>query len=399
MNYQLLKHYIEEYKNNFAAISNKEINKWQAVKHFQDNWDIDSPNFSQMLKISLEKTKNLLNAGSYYPLGMITQYADLRPEQLRAMFRALYNEDEDVYSRIKRFKSEIEILNGELFTSKKSYQDDRAVLVYLSLMYPDNHFFYKYMMFKEFSKKLELYYIPVMGKMDTIWHYNEICNVINEEIKNDDELIKLHKLRIKEDCFYDKSLNILTQDFIYAVAVHIKPSGKKTPVSFESINVTYNLIRNMENKITSSSFKTTKTDFVQKNIDNKRIGYLGELFVIEYEKEKLKKLNKPNLAKKVRHISETDGDGAGYDIASFDENGTPIYIEVKTTKGAMNSTFYISKTELEKSKIEKDNYYLYRVHHFDFENNHADLDISRGEMTDFCNHATMFQVNLRHIDT
>ena len=34
--------------------------KWIAVKHFQDNWNIDAPNFAEMLKNALAKTGNLL---------------------------------------------------------------------------------------------------------------------------------------------------------------------------------------------------------------------------------------------------------------------------------------------------------------------------------------------------
>ncbi|MBK7638619.1 MAG: DUF3883 domain-containing protein [Bacteroidetes bacterium] len=46
----------------------------------------------------------------------------------------------------------------------------------------------------------------------------------------------------------------------------------------------------------------------------------------------LKDNNKIDLAEKVRHISIEIGDGAGYDILSYEFNGDAKFIEVKTTQ-------------------------------------------------------------------
>ncbi|MGQ8867599.1 hypothetical protein [Myroides sp. TSA_177.3] len=141
MNKQILKEYIARYKENFEIISQKEIYKWQAVKCFQDNWNLDSDNFSDMLAQSLSKTKNLLNAGQYFPLRMITQYAEKKPIEVKALFIFLYDEKVDLYYRIKTFKEEINKINNLFFADRKSYQDDRAVIVYLVLRYPERYFF------------------------------------------------------------------------------------------------------------------------------------------------------------------------------------------------------------------------------------------------------------------
>ena len=67
MNTQKAKEIIRQYKQHFDAINQEEIYKWQAVKHFQDNWDIEAPDFADMLDRSLKQTKNLLNSMNYYP--------------------------------------------------------------------------------------------------------------------------------------------------------------------------------------------------------------------------------------------------------------------------------------------------------------------------------------------
>ena len=44
-----LEFFIKEYKDRFFEIHQQEIYKWKAFKHFNDHWDINSPNFTSML--------------------------------------------------------------------------------------------------------------------------------------------------------------------------------------------------------------------------------------------------------------------------------------------------------------------------------------------------------------
>ena len=76
--------------------------------------------------------------------------------------------------------------------------------------------------------------------------------------------------------------------------------------------------------------KAGATVFDQKNRRNKLIGNQGEDIVFLAEKRALRENGKPDLAKKVEAICKTD-DGAGYDILSFELDGTPKRIEVKST--------------------------------------------------------------------
>lgn len=396
MNRQILKHYIKEYKLNFDRVNQEEIYKWQAVKCFQDNWNIDAGDFSVMLSKSLKKTKNLLESGQYFPLKMLVQYAEKRPEKVRQIFRNLYNEDIDLYERIQGFQSDINFINDKLFKDKKSYQDQRAIIVYLVLNYPERYFFYKYDMFKQFSEKLELIYKPKKGRIENIGHFNSLCEIIQHELSLDQDLLKLHKNRINADCYYDENLNILTQDFIYAVAQHLKKKTEnKTSFNFKVIKE--NKFSTSELQITPEefSFRGKTINFLQIEIENKRIGYLGELWVMKYEIEKLRRANKNDLIGLIKHTSKDEGDGTGYDIQSFDSHGNKIFIEVKTTKGKKNSTFFITRNELERSKMEKDNYLLYRLFNYNEENETADLLIIKGDLTNICEYPSTYKVKLK----
>jgi len=92
----------------------------------------------------------------------------------------------------------------------------------------------------------------------------------------------------------------------------------------------------------------------------KRIGDRGEAIVLLMEEKRLISAGKSNLAKRLKHVSQND-DSIGYDILSFDEDGTERFIEVKATTGkALDRGFFISSNELEKAKS-LSNYYIYFV--------------------------------------
>lgn len=97
---------------------------------------------------------------------------------------------------------------------------------------------------------------------------------------------------------------------------------------------------------------------------NRALGFAGEERVFHHERQTLFQSGRDDLAKRVRWVSKEDGDGAGYDIASFTSDGRERLIEVKTTNGWERTPFYISKNELEVAKERKENWYLFRVYGF-----------------------------------
>jgi hypothetical protein len=97
---------------------------------------------------------------------------------------------------------------------------------------------------------------------------------------------------------------------------------------------------------------------------NRALGLRGERAVVEWEQRRLREGGRPDLSADVRHVAEIDGDGAGYDVASFELDGADRYIEVKATSGDAAMTFFASVNEVEFSKQYGGSYYLYRVCNF-----------------------------------
>ncbi|MEZ8049274.1 MULTISPECIES: DUF3883 domain-containing protein [unclassified Vibrio] len=94
---------------------------------------------------------------------------------------------------------------------------------------------------------------------------------------------------------------------------------------------------------------------------NRNLGLAGEELVIAHEKQFLIKKGLTDLAEKIVHVAKKT-DYAGYDVKSFDENGTEKFIEVKTTEKTIGTAFFISRNEVEVSRELGSQYWVYRVY-------------------------------------
>lgn len=107
-----------------------------------------------------------------------------------------------------------------------------------------------------------------------------------------------------------------------------------------------------------------KFDPVERDHRNRSLGKAGEAFVVDLERKQLAQADRLDLAQRVRWVAEEDGDGAGYDIYSFDPHGKERLIEVKTTNGAARTPFFLSRNECELAKERPEDWSIYRVHLF-----------------------------------
>lgn len=108
-----------------------------------------------------------------------------------------------------------------------------------------------------------------------------------------------------------------------------------------------------------------KYDVAKRDAINRELGRAGEKLVLEHERANLLVSRRAHLSEQVRWVSDLDGDGAGYDIASFDpEDGSPRLIEVKTTNGWDRTPFYITRRELDVSLERQNEWRLVRVWNF-----------------------------------
>ena len=107
-----------------------------------------------------------------------------------------------------------------------------------------------------------------------------------------------------------------------------------------------------------------KFDPAERDARNRRLGKQGEELVFKHEYTRLKLAGRDDLARNVEWTSEVRGDGAGYDIRSFDVDGSERLIEVKTTNGPVKTPFFISENERAFSEERPDAFRLLRLYQF-----------------------------------
>ena len=107
-----------------------------------------------------------------------------------------------------------------------------------------------------------------------------------------------------------------------------------------------------------------KFDPALRDARNRALGRLGEERIFLHEKASLRDAGRADLARRVRWVSQKDGDGAGYDIHSFDPGGRERLIEVKTTVGQSTTPFFMSENERGFAEERPDAFRLARLYDF-----------------------------------
>jgi hypothetical protein len=133
-------------------------------------------------------------------------------------------------------------------------------------------------------------------------------------------------------------------------------------------------------------------NYLEREARNQSLGRAGEEFVFRFEQARLVHEGHDQLASKIQHVSLTRGDGAGYDILSYENTGAERFIEVKTTKYGRDTPFFVSRNELAISQVKLTRYHLYRV--FDFREK-AKLFMLAGAFSDTCSlEASTYQASV-----
>lgn len=107
-----------------------------------------------------------------------------------------------------------------------------------------------------------------------------------------------------------------------------------------------------------------KFDPAARDARNRVLGKRGEESVLAYERKWLTEAGRADLADSVRWVADLDGDGAGYDILSFDREGAERLLEVKTTNGSERTPFYLSENERRLSLERPEAFRIVRLYDF-----------------------------------
>ncbi len=235
---------LEAYKRDFPLfIWNNEHYKWEALQWFRDHWDMNVPTdqFASMLKTSLKKTSNLLETQSTHPRSVLQHMASARPEDVREMFRQLFDESKDVTERITAFKASSENLIQQVDSQHGStFQNEHAISVYLWLHNPGIYTIYMYQYYCDAAEIMGTDYVFDAGHYDSqISSWIAFSGEVHERLVADGKLTEMLERAIRESEVIkeDPDYNTLTSDFFYYTGRYYKkmidPDPEKKPWDYQ----------------------------------------------------------------------------------------------------------------------------------------------------------------------
>lgn len=242
MNKNNLKSIFKKYIDNFEILNNEkndETYKWEIAWEFQE-FDIDAEDFGEMLNHMWKTSSNLIDSSHQLPFYALVDYARREPETVREMFRKLYAEEfmDNVTKQqiIDEFIISSEKLRNKYYPDSHLYiNNQRSVMMYLFLRYPNSNYGYKASQAKSFANCIEFY--DDWGPMNDfkLGVFSRMCEQLIEEIKSDETLMETHRSRYENTnrkLHPDENLHILALDIIYSSQAYNFYDG----MTFESIN-------------------------------------------------------------------------------------------------------------------------------------------------------------------
>ncbi len=187
---------------------------------------------------------------------------------------------------------------------------------------------------------------PYIAGYKPLRNYQQLLfDVVEDRLKNNKSLVDFVRLQVHQPAAVPSVDDIL--------AVLVSPPAP-TPVERFPVGV----------QVRERMSTPYGVDFIAQEAQNRSLGAAGEQFVVRFEIARLIHSGRENLASNVEQVSVTQGDGAGFDVLSFDTSGRERFIEVKTTAYGPLTPFFVTRNEVEVSHKSDDSYYLYRAFQF-----------------------------------
>lgn len=227
---------VKEYQNYFTnhkggngeSYWGEEEFKWRGIKTFQDNWDIEAQDLSDMIKRSLSGVSHMMVSQARFPEGMIEDFAEREPDTVRVMFKDLFDESKDIIERFHSFKQKsADLLERVGNGAKNHFQDERTIALYLWLAYPEKYYVYQYTQARNLSIALGSDHRIIKGRLDSnIREWLALYNEVTELMKQKPEVRSWETQGMTAEHYSDPECRMLATDLAYCYTERILKEQK-----------------------------------------------------------------------------------------------------------------------------------------------------------------------------
>lgn len=282
MNKSNLHSIFKKYIDNFEVLNNEkndETYKWEIAQEFQ-KFDVDAEDFVEMLTHMWKVSENLIDSSQQLPFYALVEFARREPETVREMFRKLFADehlgDIEKQAVIDEFIASSEELRKKYYPDSRLYTNNqRSVMMYLFLRYPNSNYGYKASQAKSFADCIEFYedWGPMTDfRLDV---FRRMCEQLIGEIKQNDALMETHMSRFENTdrkLHSDDNLHILTLDIIYSSQAYnfygdmtFDPiNAKSRKLYFERVAKAKELAENLEKAKSDAALLDEAKEYITK---------------------------------------------------------------------------------------------------------------------------------------
>ena len=192
---------------------------WEAVQHFQNNWNPDTPDPATMFDNCFysEENRRLWQGENWEPKKMMTEFWKFDPLTVRWMFDDLFNEIKPVDGRVGRFLFGCDSLlrdyrkaNPTSIENNHYHSDFRMISVYLSFRYPDLYAPYDFSIFRKVLAVLGARDIP---EQDDLPRYFKVLKTLMTFLDKDPEVGVLIQKHLHPRKHFKGKTMLLAADF------------------------------------------------------------------------------------------------------------------------------------------------------------------------------------------
>lgn len=186
---------IAEYKQwLFATKHHPFVHEWESVQHFQDHWNLDTPDPAAMFDASFHnsETRRLWQTENWQPKRVMTEFWRFDPLTVRLMFDDLYNETREVDGRISRFLfgcdmllSDFRRIHSTSIENNHYHGDFQMIAIYLAFRYPESYAPYDFSTFQKAMMRFEARDIP---QSNDLARYFKVLRTLMTFLEKDGEV-------------------------------------------------------------------------------------------------------------------------------------------------------------------------------------------------------------------
>jgi hypothetical protein len=222
---EIIDNYIAQFPET-AGPDKDELFKWKAAAIWKNAWDINTPDFADMLKRAVSGTEMLINSKKSYPASGLVElcaHNSEAAESVRKEFITLLVDVQDVSEEQTRMDGFIERVNALIHDNlSKSWvyeQDRKSVSGYMGLTRPDRDYLYKATQVKAFANYVEFDDNIGSGQTFSLKNFYRLCDELTAVIAVRQDLRDAVTIGLQDYAHSSGIDNITTIDPAYHILV------------------------------------------------------------------------------------------------------------------------------------------------------------------------------------